>query len=44
MSEKIQIAFTQEQFNQLRNEKEKLGSSIGSIVRRAVTDYFTEGG
>ena len=44
MPEKIQISFTQKQLTQLRKEKERLGSSIASIVRRLVTDYFKEGG
>jgi len=40
MSEKIQISFTQDQKRQLNEEKERLGSSIGSIVRLAVMKYF----
>lgn len=40
MPEKIQIKFTKKQWEQLRNEKEELGSSINSIVRRAVNEYF----
>jgi len=38
--EKMQISFTQQQFEQLRIESEKLGSSIASIVRLAINNYF----
>ncbi len=40
MDNKIQINFTEQQIQNLREEKEKLGLSIGGIVRLAVTKYF----
>jgi len=40
MSNKIQINFTNNQIKKLHEEKQELGSSINSIVRRAVNDYF----
>ena len=40
--EKIQIRFTKRQIQQLKEEKQKLGSSINSIVRLAVNNYFSK--
>ena len=42
MSQKIQIKFSKTQEQQLRRHSEKLGSSIASVVRLAVTDFFDE--
>jgi hypothetical protein len=41
--DKIQISFNNKQLKQLRNEKERLGLSIASIVRIAITNYFEKG-
>jgi len=40
MKEKIQLFFEKNQLNNLRNESLRLGSSIASIVRTAITEYF----
>jgi len=40
LEDKIQICFTKNQLLQLKDEKERLGSSINSIVRLAVARYF----
>jgi hypothetical protein len=40
--DKIQISFNDKQFKLLRNESERLGLSIASIVRLAITQYFEE--
>ena len=36
----VQISFTEKQVQQLHSEKEKLGSSVASIVRKSIVDYF----
>jgi len=41
---KILISFNEKQLDQLRNESEKLGSSIASIVRSATVKYFQQTG
>ncbi len=38
--EKVQISFTETQLIGLRNESKRLGSSLASIVRLAVSKYF----
>lgn len=40
MADRIQIIFNEAQLKKLRNESEVLGSSIASIVRLAVNNYF----
>ena len=42
--DRIQISFKEQQLKQLRNESEKLGLSIASIVRLAVNDFFKHEG
>jgi hypothetical protein len=39
---KIQISFNDKQIIQLRNESERVGLSIASIVRLATSRYFQE--
>jgi hypothetical protein len=39
---RIQITFNEKQLTQLESEKDRLGSSIASIVRSAVVDYFSK--
>ncbi len=36
------ISVTQGQYNKLKNEGQRLGSSMASIVRMAVDKYFCE--
>lgn len=42
--ERITISFNSKQVNQLRNESNQLGSSIASVVRLAIRDYFENKG
>ena len=44
LSERIVISFNEKQAELLREESEKLGSSIASIVRMAIRDYFSNKG
>lgn len=41
MKKRTQVCFTQTQIKKLNEEADKLGSSMASIVRRAVNDYFS---
>jgi len=43
MKKTLLISFKPEQVAMLREESNRLGSSIASIVRQAVTNYFQEG-
>jgi len=40
----ISIGFNENQKNQLKKESNRLGSSIASIVRLAISDYFQRRG
>ena len=37
---KIMITFTERQMDFIKKESEMLGSSMASVVRRAITEYF----
>lgn len=39
---KTPINFTEEQYTQLKEESKKLGSSMASIIRLALNQYFKE--
>ena len=41
LKERILISFNETQSKQLRKESNRLGSSISSIVRMAVVQYFS---
>ncbi len=38
--ERFQISFNQQQLERLHKESERFGSSVASIVRLAITEYF----
>jgi len=40
MKRKINVFLTEKQHKKLKNEGERLGSSMGAIVRRALDEYF----
>jgi len=41
MKRRIDVFITEEQHKKLQNESKKLGSSMGSIIRLALEEYFS---
>lgn len=42
MKRRIDVLITEEQHKKLQNESKKLGSSMGSIIRHALEEYFSK--
>ncbi|MCD6512365.1 MAG: CopG family transcriptional regulator [Thermoplasmata archaeon] len=44
MKKQLPVYLTDKQIEQLKKESKRLGSSMGSIIRQAIMEYFSKRG